>query len=520
MHRIHLLFTALAALALVAALATINACGNEPPTPPVVTVQATLAHSDDDPRAGIFIDGEDTGHVTPHTFDDLDVGKEYEVSVELGGYVADMELLILGYGSVVTKTFDLSPDVGELTVTSTPADARISLNGIDTNEVTPFTFVDLASGHYIVTVTLPPYSPVPGSHDVEITAGSVDTVGFELVEEVGVLSVSSTPPGANILLDGEETGQVTPADLTLQVGNYSVAVALAGYSAPPPLDLTISADQTTNADFQLSVQSVERIILLEGFSNVYCQYCPQMNANVEAVMERPGYGTDRVLFVKWPAFLSPLDPFYFLTQTTTNARVASYFGSSTVNLPTLCIDGALLGTIGTPASTNAILTAIDAQPDDADLLITIAPQDNLNDVDLLSHSAQVTVRAVRPVDLNNHTIHVVLVYESVHCENTGYVGGIQDYHWVMRDHEMPATDLGVLTGGESLSWTVTLADPLGSEISGHAVFPTNKQIIAWVQNNATKAVIQAGSTITDHSASPASASSLPSTQHSQVHIGG
>ena len=317
--------------------------------------------------------------------------------------------------------------------------------------------------------------------------------------EPGSIAVTSTPDSAAIKINDDPTGEFTPHTFSgLMPGDYTVTVELAGHvSEPTEMVVTVESGNTTTADFILEPElgDIPRVVLLEGFSNVYCVGCPAMNANVEFVQHQTGYGPDRVLYVKWPAFLSALDPFYWVTTATTNARVDWYFGSSSINLPTLAGDGAMLGGQGTPFDANGMMAFIDGQPELADFVILVDTDEDLDDVGDLTHQATVTLIS-GGLDLTDHHLNVVLVYEVVETENEGYIDGITEYHWVMRDHVQPSTNLGVLTAGVSYPFDITLNDPLGGELEGHAVYPHNKQIIAWVQNATTRDVLQAGSTVT------------------------
>jgi len=93
---------------------------------------------------------------------------------------------------------------GSLTVTSTPAGAAILLNGTDTGTTTPHTFADLAANVYEVSVALPGWVPQTPSQVVDLQPLDVRAVDFPL-SQTGV-AVVSTPAGARIFADGEDTG--------------------------------------------------------------------------------------------------------------------------------------------------------------------------------------------------------------------------------------------------------------------------------------------------------------------------
>ena len=205
--------------------------------------------------ADILIDGEATGHVTPHTFSDYAVG-EYTVSVSLVGYAAVVpQSVTVSSGLESSVEFTLSQSVGGFRVTSSPSGASIIVDGVDTGQVTPFTFSDIPVGSYSVAVVLDGYGG-GDSRQVTVADGEPSTVEFSLSQDVGSILVTSAPSGAEIFIDGEATGHVTPHTFSdYPVGEYTVSVSLVGYAAVVPQSVTVSSGQESSVEFTLS-QSV------------------------------------------------------------------------------------------------------------------------------------------------------------------------------------------------------------------------------------------------------------------------
>jgi hypothetical protein len=84
----------------------------------------------------------------------------------------------------------------------------------------------LAPGDHTLRVTRPGYTDF--TDVVRITAGGEATVEVELIAVAAVLHVESTPPGAQIFVDGRFVG-TTPGDVELADGTRSVRVRLSGY---------------------------------------------------------------------------------------------------------------------------------------------------------------------------------------------------------------------------------------------------------------------------------------------------
>lgn len=491
MRRIHVLVVCLLAAFCLVTSGLFVGCGNIAPFPGDLTVNSEPA------GAVIVLDGTPTDKVTPHTFDAIDA-KVYTVAVSMDGFMPspDSQTVDLPFGGSATANFELTELVGSLTVTSEPADAAIALDGVDTGELTPHTFVDIEARSYTVTVVLAGWTVYPEEIVVDLPAEGSESVAFTLSQMVGSLTVTSDPSGAAIELDDVDTGEATPHTFeNLVPRDYDVSVSLVDHVADPPsITVTVVGDQAATADFTLT-SVPRRIVLFEGFSSTYCIGCPDFNDNVGLVMAQPGYGTDRLLYVKWPAFLSNLDPFYFQTQSTTNGRVAWYDEDGNMSLPTCYADGALLGSEGVPPDDQGMLSYIDAQPEFADFRIIVETDEDLTDVTDLIHNATVTLAGPDAVDLSGHVLNVVLVYEEVETEDVYPYGNGTEFHWVMRDFYQTPDPIGQLAAGVPLEFPVTLVDPDPDDVPFDTITPHGKQIIAWVQNSSSKAVLQAGSTV-------------------------
>ena len=147
-----------------------------------------------------------------------------------------------------------------LVVNSTPTGAKIFLDNTDTGHVTPYTFPDIQAGSHNVYVTLSRYT-TPEPQIVPVTGGQTATADFVLVEvppEDGQLEVTSTPSGAEIFLNGANTGNVTPYTFTKAPGDYQVSVTLSGYVTPSTEVVPVISSQVATAVFTLVRQPDNR----------------------------------------------------------------------------------------------------------------------------------------------------------------------------------------------------------------------------------------------------------------------
>ena len=115
----------------------------------------------------------------------------------------------------------------QLSISSTPAGAQISFDGSALCQ-TPCTLTGIAPGHHTVTATKAGYSPA--NRNLAMLSGANSSMSLELASLGASLSVASTPAGAVILLDGKDTGKLTPSQLTLsRSGSHTITLQRAGY---------------------------------------------------------------------------------------------------------------------------------------------------------------------------------------------------------------------------------------------------------------------------------------------------
>lgn len=67
-----------------------------------------------------------------------------------------------------------------------------------------------------------------------------------------IVSVSSTPPGAAIWVDGRDTGHTTPRDVEMTGGDHSVSLVMGGYES---IEQTLSAQPGTRVRLEMSLSA-------------------------------------------------------------------------------------------------------------------------------------------------------------------------------------------------------------------------------------------------------------------------
>jgi eukaryotic-like serine/threonine-protein kinase len=141
-----------------------------------------------------------------------------------------------------------APTVGELSVNSDPAGVAFQVDGrSDLSFVTPFTVTQLAPGHHTVTFSKPGYHSQSLATDV--AAGSRATMMTRLALQGGPLNIGSVPTGAQIAIDGRDTGKSTPAQFIVAAGQHTVTLKFPGYlEANVPVNIADGQSRSIGPD--------------------------------------------------------------------------------------------------------------------------------------------------------------------------------------------------------------------------------------------------------------------------------
>ncbi len=162
----------------------------------------------------------------------------------------------------------------ELKLVSQPEGAKVEIDGwSEPNWITPFTASHLAAGHHALVFTKAGYLQQTRSIE-SIAAKSVD-VSAELTPAVSTLVVTSNPQGANVWVDGKDSGMTTPAQLTVEKGFHRLAVRKTGFR-DAAVEETLSEGQTLS------------------FSPVLLSLDPQSEDGKSTNLLRRIFGTDTI----------------------------------------------------------------------------------------------------------------------------------------------------------------------------------------------------------------------------------
>ncbi len=376
---------------------------------------------------------------------------------------------------------------GMIGVFSDPAGASIFLDGVDMGLVTPDTLRDLEPGSYEVAVQLPGYQTSPTSQTATVQPLVVAPLPAFSLSRTS-LAVTSTPAGAAVFLNGEDTGQTTPALLVgLDPGNAVISLQRDGFLvSPATYTAGVLEGQANEVPADTFRFRSRRTTLFEGMSNVSCAGCPEMAEDMHHFMASGEYDLDRVLYIKYSMFW-PLnsDPLYQHNTPENDARMNYYLGFLSGGIPVLLSDGqwsfgSTYNETHTPESIRALAeTSLAGDPGflidvDADFTGTTVP-------------VTVTLTALDDVSLAGKTLVVSLVQALVEFDEAPGSEGETEFHNVFRDRADNVAALTDLGPGQTQEITTSVVRDGAWDVN-------DLLVIAFVQDDNDKTINQAGST--------------------------
>ena len=166
---------------------------------------------------------------TPCSFNEL-APAQYSLAVQKDGYQPMQTALQVKAGSVVDQKVALESLAKGLLLSSKPGGADVFINGAKQSGQTPVT-LPLAPGSYNLVLRMPGYDAYAGNVQVKdnIQTQLDVTLKEKSTVKVAWAQVETSPKGAEILVDGQTTGQSTPARVQVPAGLHTVTLRLAGY---------------------------------------------------------------------------------------------------------------------------------------------------------------------------------------------------------------------------------------------------------------------------------------------------
>jgi serine/threonine-protein kinase len=137
-----------------------------------------------------------------------------------------------------------APAEGQLIVSSMPMGATVEIEGRAGQQwKAPQTIPGLSAGTYKVIFNMPGYATETRS--VQVSGGARTPVDVRMNAVKGFITVTGTPSGAHVLINGKDTGKVTPIEFMVEPGPQTVVVRKQGF-LDASTDLKVAVGQSVN----------------------------------------------------------------------------------------------------------------------------------------------------------------------------------------------------------------------------------------------------------------------------------
>src|SRR5467141_4953275 len=174
------------------------------------------------------------GHIlnkceTPCSFNNLSPSR-YSLEVQKEGYQSVQTAMQVKSGDAQDQKIKLESLAKGIYISSQPPGADVFINGAKQSGQTPVT-LPLAPGQYNLVLRLQGYEPYAGGIQVKDNIQTQLNVPLneKSTSRVAWAQVNSTPKGAEIIVDGTSTGQLTPARVQVPAGLHTVTLRLNGF---------------------------------------------------------------------------------------------------------------------------------------------------------------------------------------------------------------------------------------------------------------------------------------------------
>jgi len=211
--------------------------------------------------AAVIIDGIHKGQ-TPCTIEDILVGNHTLKLVKEGFKDYQDHLKLAQTTSGITPIVaQLEEQFAVLDVTSTPPEARVSVNG-EFKGRTPWPVSNLRDGKYTITIEKLGYETVV--REIEITRTQDSKLDVPLAKATGTLVLNILPMGCNVVVANSEHKGIstdTPYSIELNPGPCKIEVSKAGH-APQVINVNVELRKIVTHNATLKRIWVKDIILL------------------------------------------------------------------------------------------------------------------------------------------------------------------------------------------------------------------------------------------------------------------
>lgn len=176
------------------------------------------------PGASILLESSPIG-TSNSTFGRVVAGT-YELVIQKDGFEIDSRKITIAAGQRKTEKIELKRISSQLTINSEPAGAVVYIDNKPQDGKTPLTTTTVVGDEVEIRVELDDY--FIGKRSFTATHRPM-TENFQLKPQDATLSILSTPPGAEVFLDGGKIGKTNDFGKKIPGGKYNVEFKLDGY---------------------------------------------------------------------------------------------------------------------------------------------------------------------------------------------------------------------------------------------------------------------------------------------------
>jgi hypothetical protein len=226
--------------------------------------KAILRILSDPPGATVFIDYHNSG-TTPLEITDIAPGKHL-VEIKKARYDSWLGTTTATAGERTNVEAKLERTKGLLLVKTEPKGATVKVNGIDRGQ-SPLLITDLDTGSYRVQLSLPSY--ISKEIQVKLPDKRPRLVNISLLSDFGTLMIESTPPGAEVTLNGINQGTTPTTIDRIPAGEAKVEIFADGFKRySETIRLAAGESQTMNCELQ-PVPATLRVVSIPLQARVY-----------------------------------------------------------------------------------------------------------------------------------------------------------------------------------------------------------------------------------------------------------
>ena len=197
--------------------------------------------------AEVLVDGEAVG-TTPLDTEIIQGRRSIEYSLA-GFKPVHRDTTVVAGVPMLLDTITLVPNDGSLVLTSRPAGATVTVDGVFQGS-TPLTMVLMSAVNHQIHLNKPGY--LTSKKTLSLQADQEQHLEVKLTAEYGVIFASSKPADASLMLDGKPAGRGTQR-LKLTTRRHQLVFSKPGY-LPQTINITPRTDTSQNVEVTLKTE--------------------------------------------------------------------------------------------------------------------------------------------------------------------------------------------------------------------------------------------------------------------------